>query len=353
MYELTTNLHIHTVYSDGSGTHADLAAAALKKNVDVLLVTDHNVLVRGVDGYFSKGGKRLLILSCEEIHDQARNPQKNHLLVLGADRELAMFAEDPQVLINAVRAAGGLSFLAHPVDPALPAFSEDDISWEDWQIRGFTGIELWNGFSEMKVVVKRRLDGIFYAFFPEVIAHGPIPQTLRIWDELLAKGQRIVAVGGSDAHARKMSLGPIHRTVLPYEYHFSSVNTHILTPTPLTGDLVSDRKMVFASLEAGHCFIGYDLPASTTGFRFTALGHESEAIMGDEIPARGGITLQVYLPARADECRLLRNGSIIRRLAGEACAHMVTEPGVYRVEVYRRFLGKLRGWIFSNPIYIN
>ena len=35
-----------------------------------------------------------------------------------------------------------------------------------------------------------------------------------------------------------------------------------------------------------------------------------------------------------------------------ALAHAVKEPGVYRVEAYRRYKGLKRAWIFSNPIYI-
>jgi hypothetical protein len=74
--------------------------------------------------------------------------------------------------------------------------------------------------------------------------------------------------------------------------------------------------------------------------------------MGDEIRLDKGVTLQVKLPARADECRLLQDGKVVRKMSGEACTHLVTEPGVYRVEAYRKFLGRLRGWIFSNPIYV-
>ena len=54
MEELTINLHMHTTYSDGTGSHADLAHAAIKSGVDVLLVTDHNTWVQGLDGYFGK-----------------------------------------------------------------------------------------------------------------------------------------------------------------------------------------------------------------------------------------------------------------------------------------------------------
>jgi hypothetical protein len=351
MHELTINLHMHTTYSDGSGSHADLAQAALKTGVDVLLVTDHNVWVQGVDAYYRDGKKRVLVLACEEIHDQDRDPQKNHMLVFGADRELATLADEPQALIDAVRIAGGLSFLAHPIDPAMPAFGETDISWEDWSVRGFTGLELWNGFSELKVVAKNKLQGILYAFFPEFLGHGPVPELLRIWDGLMAQGQHVVAVGGADAHALHKSLGPLHRVVFPYEFHFSAVNTHTLTLEPLSGELAEDRKLVFNALSAGHCFVGYDLPAPTHGFRFSAQNKQANYIMGDEIPANGALTLQVKLPSRA-EIRLLKDGQVIKAAHSETLAHITDAPGVYRVEAYKRYLGKLRGWIFSNPIYV-
>ncbi len=351
MNELIVNLHMHTTYSDGSGTHADLARAALKAGVDVLLVTDHNVWVQGVDAYHRDGKKRVLVLACEEIHDQDRDPQKNHLLVFGANQELAPLADDPQTLISAVRRLGGLCFIAHPVDPAMPAFGETDISWEDWGVTGYTGIELWNGFSELKTVARGKLDAIACAFFPEFIPHGPPPRALDIWDGLLAKGQRVVAVGGSDAHARHMSMGPLHKTIFPYKYHFSTINTHTLTPGPLGGNLAGDRQMVFDALAAGHCFIGFDLPASTHGFRFSVQGRESGGIMGDEIALDGTVTLQAKFPSGA-EIKLIKDGKCIKALHGDTITHVVDVPGAYRVEAYKHFLGKLRGWIFSNPIYI-
>ena len=351
MHEMVINLHMHTTYSDGSASHAELGQVALRSGIDVLLVTDHNVLVQGVDAYYRAGKKRTLVLACEEIHDQGRHPQKNHLLVLGTDRELAALANNPHTLIKAVHDLGGLSFIAHPVDSALPAFGETDITWDDWSVTGYTGIELWNGFSELKTVAKGKLDTIFYAFFPQFIPHGPPKKALQIWDELLSKGQPVVAVGGSDAHAQHMSLGPLHKTIFPYEYHFATINTHVLTPTSLTGELAQDRKMVFGALADGACFIGNDLPAPTKGFRFSAHGRDSNAIMGGRIDLDGAVTLQGILPSDA-EIRLIRNGESIKTLNGKAFTHIINEPGVYRVEAYKHYLGKRRGWIFSNPIYV-
>ncbi len=351
MHEIVVNLHMHTRFSDGGGSHAEIAAAALRCGLDAVIVTDHNVLVQGKQGYVQNGGRKVLMLVGEEIHDQGRIPQKNHLLVFGAGRELAALADNPQELIDAVRRTGGLSFIAHPDDPAAPAFHEPDISWVDWSVHSLTGLELWNGFSEFKTVLTGLLPALFYAYFPQWIARGPQPATLQRWDALLAKS-RIVAIGGSDAHANLHRLGPLRRVVFPYDLHFQAINTHVLIPQPLTGDFDFDRRMLQEALAAGHCFIGYDLPASTRGFSFSAQGRETAAVMGDEIPARGGVTLQAWLP-RLAEIRLIRDGRLIQQLHGQqACTHIATEPGIYRIEAYYKYLGRKRGWIFSNPIYV-
>ncbi len=352
MHEVVINLHMHTRYSDGSGLHRDVAAAAINAAVDVVIVTDHNVLVQGFEGYYKDKNKRILMLIGEEVHDQARDPQKNHLLVFGVNRELATFAENPQNLINQVRDAGGLCFLAHPHDPEAKAFHETDISWVDWSVQNYTGIELWNALSELKTVVPTKLHGAFYAFLPAFVARQPIPDTLARWDELLSQGRRVVAIGGSDAHALHMSMGPIHRVIFPYEFHFRTVNTHTLLSAPLSGEVNRDKALIYKALRGGHCFVGYDLPAPTRGFRFTAQGRDVSVSMGDEIPSKFGVTLQAKLPSQA-EIRLLKDGQVIQTWKNQlSCTHITTEPGVYRIEAYRRYLGRRRGWIYSNPIYV-
>jgi hypothetical protein len=352
MHEIIVNLHMHTRYSDGSGTHKDIANAAIKAGLDAVIVTDHNVLVEGMEGYYRLGTTRLLLLVGQEVHDQDRVPQKNHLLIFNADRDLAALADDPQTLINGVANAGGICFIAHPKDPELPDFGEDDISWEAWDVNGFTGIELWNGLSELKVVTHNLLDGLFYALFPKFIAHNPVPETLQRWDMLMENGKRIVALGGSDAHALHMHMGPLKKVIFPYEFHFRTINTHVFVPEPLTGDAAVDKKMIYEALAKGNCFVAYDLPAPTRGFRFKAKGLEHSAIVGDEIPVKGGVTLQIHTPLKAD-IHLLKDGKVVATcIHGQDCTYIATEPGVYRVEAFRSYLGKKRGWIYSNPIYI-
>jgi hypothetical protein len=352
MPELVANLHMHTPYSDGQGSHAAIAQAALRTGLDVVITTDHNIYVSGLDRYYENDERKLLLMVGEEIHDMLRQPQKNHLLVFGAGRELCSFAPEPQRLLDQVNQAGGLAFIAHPVDPPLAFIGEQDLSWVSWDVRGFTGIELWNGLSELKSVAHNYLDGLFYAFFPQYIARGPLPAALQRWDDLLRSGRKVVAIGGADAHALPMRLGPLRRTLFPYEFHFKAVNTHLITPTPLGGDLFHDRRMILDALRQGHAFVGYDLPASTRGFTFTARGRSQTAQMGDDITLDDGITFQIRLPF-ATECRLLRDGQPIKEWHDrEFIIHVANQPGIYRVESYVQFLGRRRGWIFSNPIYV-
>jgi PHP domain len=351
MFEAVLNLHMHTRYSDGTGSHEDLVRAGLNSGLDALIVTDHNVLVHGVNRYVHEGGRKLLILAAEEVHDRGPNQQKNHMLVLAAGEELADRAANPGSLIDAAARSGGLTFIAHLHDPAAPAFHEPDISWEDWSAARFTGIELWNGFSELKARIPTKLHGIFYAYFPALLAHRPAREALQRWDQLLSEG-RVVAIGGSDAHALTVRLGFLRRVVYPYEYHFRAINTHALLTAPLAGEAAQDAEALYGALAAGHCFIGYDLPAPTRGFRFTAHGPDARTIMGDEILTTGAVTLQAYLPDFA-EIRLIRDGQVIEKVAhAQALTHLARQPGVYRVEAYRRYLGQRRGWIFSNPIYV-
>lgn len=352
MHEIVLNLHMHTRYSDGTGSHKDIARAALRANLDAVIVTDHNVLVDGPEGYYREKNRRLLMLIGEEIHDQDRDPQKNHLLVFGASRELSTLADDPQKLIDSVREAGGLSFLAHPHETEAPLFHETAITWEDWTVRNYTGLELWNGLSEFKTVMPTRLHAVFHAFFPQFIGRGPESATLDKWDELLNEGRRVVAIGGSDAHELHRHMGPLQRKIFPYEFHFNTINTHVILPAPLTGEVKTDRQMVYDALAGGNCFVGYDLPAPTRGFRFTAQGKERNVIMGGEVSASGGVTLQAVLP-RAAELRLIKDGAVLKSWKSQqALTHITTAPGIYRIEAYRSFLGARRGWIFSNPIYV-
>lgn len=352
MTELICNLHIHSTYSDGSGNYTSILQEASASGVDVVIITDHNILVKNVERYSMNGDRRTLLLAGEEVHHQDREPQKNHLLVIGGEHEVSQYAPDPQVLIDQAAKAHGLTFIAHPYEYPLPLFGETAISWVDWQVQGFTGLELWNGFSEFKTVTQSLPKVLFYAFFPTLIPHGPLPQAFNKWDELLKTGKKVVAVTGSDAHALHYRKGFFKKTIFPYRYHFSSINNHLLVEKPLTGEIDEDKRMIYQALSRGNSFIGFDRAAPTSGFTFTAENEDATVSMGETLSIERGATIRVRLPRKAN-IRLIHNGSsLLSHTKIDRLVHTVTEPGYYRLEAYIPYYGKYRGWVFSNPIYI-
>jgi hypothetical protein len=171
------------------------------------------------------------------------------------------------------------------------------------------------------------------------------------WDALLATGQKVVAIGNSDAHAMTFGLGPLRRCVFPYEYLFRTVNTHLLLAEPLARDVNMARRQIFEALQLGHCFVSYDLVASSRGFSFTASSGGAEAMMGDSLLLQGAVCLRVASPHSA-KLRLLHNGRAVAETTGRELLWQTRESGVYRVEAYRQFWGWQRGWVFTNPIYV-
>lgn len=351
MNEVIGNLHMHTPYSDGAKWHAEIAEDAIAAGLDFVVVTDHNVWVDGVEGYYTNDHGRVLLLTGEEVHNPRRDPQSSHFLVIGAEREMACYAHDPQSLIDETRSAGGYGFLAHPFDPALPYLGASSIAWRDWDVDGYHGLEIWNYMSNLKGLVGGRLSALRLALNPERFVIGPRPETLARWDELLAQGKRVTAIGGSDAHAFRLSMGPITRTIFPYEFLFRAVNVHLLLSSDLTGQVDDDKASILAALGQGNGWVAYDMIAPTNGFRFSGQGR-SKGVMGDEVKLDVGATLQVLTPAKC-HIKLLRNGDVVKEARNDvSLTHLPIEPGAYRVECGLPHLGKDRGWIYSNPIYL-
>jgi hypothetical protein len=360
---------MHTTYSDGVGRYDDLVDAAKTAGLDFIYVTDHNVLVRDREEGYRRG---ILTMVGEEAHDDDRVPQRNHLLCLGISADLADQAKEPQKLIDAVNQQQGLAFIAHPFEEVTP-LAPEHWGWDNWEVTNYTGIEIWNYMSVFRGFTTSTARSVLMGYFPHWHLRGPLAVTLQKWDEL-TQARAVVGIGGTDVHAWTYKIGPFRRVFLPYLHCAQALNTHILTPEPLQGSahdvdhqaaaVQHDHALVLGALRCGHCWTGYDLAGSTQRFRFSAwqLAADEQpaptcppqAVMGDtlEQPLPGKTThFRVEAPARA-QVRLLRNGQIVRQGNATTLEYRSSEPGVYRVEVWRWRWGRLRGWIFSNPIYI-
>ncbi len=366
LHEYFGNIHMHTTHSDGTGSFEVLIDGAVQGGLDFVFVTDHNVLVRGEEEGYRRG---VLTLVGQEVHDTEREVSGNHMLCLGVETDVSGQAKDPQQLIDAVRQQNALSFLAHPIEQGTRLFS-NTYPWDNWEVSGYCGVELWNFLSSFRGFTTSLPRAMLVAYFPHRFTVGPLPEMLKKWDELTQE-RPVVALGGTDVHAVIYRKGPITKRFMNYEECARALNTHVLTSVPFLGQpeggdtdfrhqsVQHDREVVLDGLRQGHCWVGYDLAGPTKGFRFWAeagagaADNESVAIMGDtvQLPAGGGLRLQVRAPDRA-EVRLLRNGRVIAQGHTDELSYDVRDPSVYRVEVWKHRWGKLRGWIFSNPIYV-
>lgn len=376
-YEYFGNIHMHTTHSDGFGSFDDLVDGALSGGLDFVFVTDHNVLVREEEEGYRQG---ILTLVGQEVHDPDRQPSGNHLLCLGVETDVSDRASDPQELIGAVNDQNALAFLAHPIENTTDLFP-NSYPWHNWEVTGYQGVELWNYLSGFRGFTTSYIKTVLVAFFPHLFTVGPLPAMLQKWDELTQK-RPVVALGGTDVHSVKYRLGPVSRRFMTYEECAKGVNTHVLTESPLLGpasegpagwtdpNTLRDRSVVLDALRQGHCWIGYDLAGPTRGFRFWAETEEVEplnaadqegsenqtseiAVMGDTVSLSDSQTLNLYISSpETAEIRLLRNGRIVAQGHASSMNYQVRDAGVYRVEIWKHRWGKLRGWIFSNPIYV-
>jgi hypothetical protein len=345
LYEYVANLHVHTRFSDGEGPVEEVIQAAREAGLDLLLINDHDTLqALPYEGYH---GQVLVLVGLEF------SGPHNHYLAYGLNEAPAYDWRRPQEFVDQTRAAGGIGFIAHPFEKGSP-LSEGGkaFTWEDWSVKHFSGLCLWNYSSAWKSQAVNLRTALWHYALRAWTLPGPDETTLAKWDEL-GRERPVAGIGGSDAHAFSYRLGPLRFKIFPYGYLFRAVNTHVLLETPLARDVVRDRAAVYRALAQGRCFVAHDRLKSALGFDFRLENNnEGRAFQGDEVRLCDGDHLVWSLPVRAP-ARVLQNGREILSITARQGRLRVTQAGVYRLEAFwPTALFGHRPWIFSNAIYI-
>src|SRR4051812_24607429 len=138
-------VHVHSTYSDGTATVPELLGAAREAGADALLLTDHDTLAARREGWEGRHDGVSLLVGSEV------SPKQGHYLAFGVVREVPHAGRSALQIAEAVRAAGGIGFAAHPFSDgghmlAAPlarriALPHGWPALEDE--RGCDGIELW------------------------------------------------------------------------------------------------------------------------------------------------------------------------------------------------------------------
>lgn len=347
MYTYPGNIHIHSNYSDGSGSIEEIAVDAAAAGLSYVIIADHNTL-EGLPDQSVRHG--VVVLVGAEL-----NRTKNHYLVLNLNKLLSGNDEDPQELIDRVARAGGLGFLAHPFEKGSPYIEKGKAQpWKNWPVFGFHGLEIWNYTSHWRGFHPSPFKTLYHFFFDRKGAmSGPPPELLALWDCYNISGYRVVGIGSSDAHAFPYKLGLFSVVIFPYRYLFKTINTYIVLETNLSDEFATARSQIIDALHKGHCYSCFDSLHSGAGFVFYAGSLKDPVFMGGTADYKKGLQLHITVPSGRSITRLVRNGRVINEYSEKSIALDPPGPGIYRVEVlYRRRFHRPQPWIYSNPIFL-
>ena len=287
---------------------------------------------------------------------------------------------DSAALASQISTNGGLLFYAHP---------EEQRNWERPEL---TGMEIYNIHSDFK----RNGAGlramapdllINQGRYPEhvfrLLFHRPV-EFIKRWDDL-NRTRHITGIAGNDAHQNvgiraictssntirfedtsprtlkecklnwftrplaRLCFGPLepNRTLFhvqldPYERSARFVNTHVLAES-------LSEPTILEALRAGRVFVGFDLIADSTGFRWFASDGTARAVMGERAVYTPATRLHALSPL---PCRftVFKDGLAACRQTGRVLEWSPAGPGKYRVEAELEVLNEWVPWVYANPI---
>jgi len=336
--ELRGAIHVHTNRSDGTGTVAEVAAAAARAGLHFIVFTDHGNGTGEPDPPQYREG--VLCIDAVEI-----STSDGHVLALGIPQAPYPLGGDARDVVEDVVRLGGFTIAAHPVS------NKPDLDWRDWTVP-IDGLEWLNGDSEWRDESAWTLVRAFFTYPArrvETIASLLDRPTavLQQWD-MLAQQRRVIAVAGADAHARigLTQQEPYDNTLfLPmpgYERMFQ-LFSNVIPDVALGGDPTADARAVLAAIRDGRSYSRIDALGREGGFALTAAA--------GKLPATLRVDVQGPSDARVD---LWKDGVVVAAGAASGFEHPAETPGVYRAEVSRSGAPGEPPvpWIVSNPIYV-
>ena len=130
-----------------------------------------------------------------------------------------------------------------------------------------------------------------------------------------------------------------------YEYALRHAATHLLMKN-------QSKEATWEALKTGRAFVGFDWMANSRGFDFHLKQGKKRLEMGEKMPWTEGLSLVGKAPLEG-HWKIFHNGKVIQESDGSDLNRVITQPGVYRAEVWLNMVGESRIWILSNPIYVS
>lgn len=333
-------IHIHSTYSDGTGTVEEIAKAAKKAGLSWIIVTDHNNL-SAKEGIYDG----VCVIVAEEISPL----DENHYIAL--DIKTPISPDLPAAdFIQEVKKQGGFGFIAHPDGKVSRKNSYRCLRWSDWSIKDFGGLEIWNFMSNWADCYhERNMFKTAYSYlFRNKVLTGPTKNVLAWWDNLNIESESIIpAIGGLDVHAFDIKKLFVNVKIFPYKNNFKSITNFIYLDNPMPKSFEEQRKFILDAVKAGRNLIMNRVWADGNTPFFYITTKNNKAYSGNSIELSDDSKLIAELPHKGN-IKIIRNGKIILDKESKVIELNIVEKGKYRLEVYY----KKSPWIFSNPIIV-
>ena len=255
------DLHAHSEHSDGANTVAEIVDYVHRIGLDYFALTDHNTISHWDDlARLQQDGGPTLLIAGEEI-----TMQTGHANVWGLDGWMDFRGTDServQRLIEHANGRGSMFSINHPDSP---------IPWKHNHVHGYQAVEVWNAP---------------WRYYNE-------PALIR-WQFHLNKGERMVAVGGSDSHC-----------VPPAEMTQPNGPGEPCTWVWVEGPLT--QKTVLDAVAAGRVFVSEAPNGPVLDLRADADGDGTfEVITGDVCAVPAGRKMRFHLKYRGPDGKHLR-----------------------------------------------
>jgi hypothetical protein len=293
--------HVHTNASDGEKDIFGVISEARAQGLDFIILTDHNNYAQ--NSSITKADDLTILPGTEWTH------YKGHAGFLGIERPFCSLycAEDfaeAKAIMEEARSRGAFVALNHPFCPLVP--------WEWGFDIPFDGVEVWNG-----VMAERNMKAIYF------------------WNEMLLKGMRVPACGGSD-------------------YHKSSLFSSLGTPSMCLYAMSREPADLMDALKRGSGFISY-IP---NGPGMDIAGSNSKASFGEVALLGEEVQISFFGLTEGDEIRLITDVSIQKIPCPKNSVSLEMSMGFgeakfMRAEIHRSYAPGLPPMIalVSNPIY--
>lgn len=346
--DVRVGYHVHTRRSDGTGSVAEVAAAARQAGLAVVIITDHGDGMQASDPPRYIDG--VLVIDGVEVSTWA-----GHYAAIGAAAAPYPLGGEPAAVVEDVQRLGGFGIAAHP------GSSKEGLKWRDWDAP-FPALEWLNADSEWRDRPRDLLGALAtYPWRPAATITALLDRPafeLAQWDQATAR-RPVVGLAAHDAHAR-LGLrgvgepydGYVALTAPAYAAMFAAFSNVARLSRPLSGQAGPDASAVTEALASGHTYAVITGLAPAGRVRFAAQSGGTEAGMGDHLVPAGPVTIDFAADAPSGaRAILLCAGRIVAESdAGQLRWTTAGSPGACRVEVTPA--GARVPWLVTNPIYV-